>query len=86
MNRKRKNEHGYCKAQLDKKKRVRVTIAIKKRCLELRHSGKSLEETISLMRIELNDPNFNISTSSWSDWKKAEQKLIVARPHRCGCG
>ena len=76
MNRKRKNEHTYTKAQSTKQKRIRVPISVKKRCLELRRSGKSLEETISFMRLELNDPNFDISTSSWSDWKKAEQKLL----------
>ena len=82
MNRKRINEHKFSKSQSTKKTRIRVPISVKKRCLEHRRSGKGLEETIRLMRVELNDPNFTISTSSWSDWKKAEEKLLNARPHR----
>ena len=43
------------KASGDKKTRTRVTIEIKKRCLELRESGKNRHETVTLMQKELND-------------------------------
>ena len=70
------------KASGDKKTRTRVTIEIKKRCLELRESGKNRHETVTLMQKELNDPNFDIKKSTWSEWKKNRDKIQNARQHR----
>ena len=82
MNRKRTNENKCSKFYDGRTKRQRVTLDIKRKCLELRESGKSRAETILYMRKELNDPNFDIKRSSWSEWKKDKQKIKDSRPHR----
>ena len=79
MNRKRKIDFEPASS---KKSRTRFTLTTICRCLDLRDEGKSLEQTIQIMKTELKIQSFWISRSSWYSWYRNKDQYREAKRHR----
>ena len=67
----------------DKKKRIFVRrdyLATIIRCLNLRKQGKSRSQVVAMMKEELKDKNFEISSSNWDRWRQKEAEYRSATP------